>query len=52
MVMCISFVSQKQLGVTLHKSQHRIDQRVKKWQDLRQAVESLKVSSKMNDKIQ
>lgn len=36
---------QKQLGVTLHKSQQRIDQRVKKWQDLRQAVDALKHSS-------
>lgn len=36
---------QKQLGVTLHKSQHRIDQRVKKWQDLRQAVEAVKHSA-------
>uniref|UniRef100_A0A3Q2X5C5 SPRY-associated domain-containing protein n=2 Tax=Haplochromini TaxID=319058 RepID=A0A3Q2X5C5_HAPBU len=36
---------QKQLSVTLHKSQQRIDQRVKKWQDLRQAVESLKHSA-------
>lgn len=35
---------QKQLGTTLHKSQTRIDQRIKKWQDLRQAVESVKVS--------
>ncbi|KAG7216351.1 hypothetical protein INR49_021756 [Caranx melampygus] len=33
---------QKQLGTTLHKSQQRIDQRLKKWQDLRQAVESVK----------
>lgn len=37
---------QKQLGTTLHKSQQRIDQRIKKWQDLRQAVESTKVSNK------
>lgn len=37
---------QKQLGTTLHKSQQRIDQRIKKWQDLRQAVESTKVSKK------
>ncbi|KAM4591825.1 tripartite motif-containing protein 16 [Odontesthes bonariensis] len=36
---------QKQLGVTLHKSQHRIDERIKKWQDLRQAVESVKHSA-------
>ncbi|KAL3050351.1 hypothetical protein OYC64_012397 [Pagothenia borchgrevinki] len=36
---------QKQLGTTLHKSQTRIDQRVKKWQDLRQAVESVKHSA-------
>lgn len=36
---------QKQLGTTLHKSQARIDQRVKKWQDLRQAVESVKHSA-------
>ncbi|XP_044228277.1 tripartite motif-containing protein 16 [Thunnus albacares] len=36
---------QKQLGTTLHKSQYRIDQRVKKWQDLRQAVESVKHSA-------
>lgn len=34
---------QKQLGNTLHTSQQRIDGRVKKWQDLQQAVESLKV---------
>lgn len=39
----MSFFVQKQLGTTLHKSQQRIDQRVKKWQDLRQAVESVKV---------
>ncbi|XP_030011108.1 tripartite motif-containing protein 16 [Sphaeramia orbicularis] len=38
---------QKQLGVTLHKSQQRIDQRVKKWQDLYQAVESVKHSAQM-----
>ncbi|XP_071770280.1 tripartite motif-containing protein 16 [Centroberyx gerrardi] len=38
---------QKQLGTTLHKSQQRIDQRVKKWQDLRQAVESLKHSAQV-----
>ncbi|KAJ4948304.1 hypothetical protein JOQ06_019840 [Pogonophryne albipinna] len=36
---------QKQLGTTLHKSQTRIDQRAKKWQDLRQAVESVKHSA-------
>lgn len=42
------FPLQKQLGTTLHKSQQRIDQRVKKWQDLRQAVESVKVSFKKN----
>ncbi|KAM7385575.1 hypothetical protein PAMP_001654 [Pampus punctatissimus] len=36
---------QKQLGTTLYKSQQRIDQRVKKWQDLRQAVESVKHSA-------
>ncbi|XP_078128592.1 tripartite motif-containing protein 16 [Sander vitreus] len=36
---------QKQLGTTLNKSQQRIDQRVKKWQDLRQAVESVKHSA-------
>ncbi|XP_068182815.1 tripartite motif-containing protein 16 isoform X2 [Antennarius striatus] len=36
---------QKQLGSTLHKSQQRIDQRIKKWQDLRQAVESVKHSA-------
>ncbi|XP_004077180.1 tripartite motif-containing protein 16 [Oryzias latipes] len=36
---------QKQLGPTLHKSQQRIDQRIKKWQDLRQAVESVKHSA-------
>ncbi|KAF3842071.1 hypothetical protein F7725_024022, partial [Dissostichus mawsoni] len=29
----------------MHKSQTRIDQRVKKWQDLRQAVESVKHSA-------
>ncbi|XP_033835384.1 tripartite motif-containing protein 16-like [Periophthalmus magnuspinnatus] len=38
---------QKQLGVTLHKSQQRIDQRVKKWQDLRQAMESMKHSAQV-----
>ncbi|XP_017284040.1 tripartite motif-containing protein 16 [Kryptolebias marmoratus] len=37
---------QKQLGPTLHKSQQRIDQRIKKWQDLRQAVESVQHSAK------
>uniref|UniRef100_UPI0037E9A844 tripartite motif-containing protein 16 n=1 Tax=Semicossyphus pulcher TaxID=241346 RepID=UPI0037E9A844 len=36
---------QKQLSTTLHKSQQRIDQRIKKWQDLRQAVESHKHSA-------
>ncbi|XP_046884756.1 tripartite motif-containing protein 16 [Hypomesus transpacificus] len=36
---------QKQLGSTLQKSQQRIDERVKKWQDLRQAVESVKHSA-------
>ncbi|XP_038846805.1 tripartite motif-containing protein 16 [Salvelinus namaycush] len=36
---------QKQLGSTLMKSQQRIDQRVKKWTDLRQAVESVKHSA-------
>ncbi|XP_037126797.1 tripartite motif-containing protein 16-like [Syngnathus acus] len=36
---------QKQLGTTLHKSQQRIDERVKKWQDLRQAVEAVKHSA-------
>ncbi|XP_053188799.1 tripartite motif-containing protein 16 [Scomber japonicus] len=36
---------QKHLGTTLHQSQYRIDQRVKKWQDLRQAVESVKHSA-------
>ncbi|CAJ1067400.1 tripartite motif-containing protein 16-like isoform X2 [Xyrichtys novacula] len=36
---------QKQLGATLHKSQQRIDQRIKKWQDLRQAVEAVKHSA-------
>lgn len=40
-----NFNPQKQLGTTLHKSQQRIDQRIKKWQDLRQAVESVKVSN-------
>lgn len=35
--------TQKQVGTTLHKSQYRIDQRIKKWQDLRQSVESVKV---------
>lgn len=38
---------QKQLGTTLHKSQQRIDQRIKKWQDLRQAVESMKHSAQV-----
>ncbi|XP_020784940.1 tripartite motif-containing protein 16-like [Boleophthalmus pectinirostris] len=38
---------QKQLGTTLHKSQQRIDQRVKKWQDLRQAMESMKHSAQV-----
>nr|XP_046207901.1 tripartite motif-containing protein 16 [Oncorhynchus gorbuscha] len=36
---------QKQLGSTLMKSQQRLDQRVKKWTDLRQAVESVKHSA-------
>ncbi|KAM9804041.1 tripartite motif-containing protein 16 [Neosynchiropus ocellatus] len=36
---------QKQLGTTLHKSQQRIDQRIKKWQDLRQSLESVKHSA-------
>lgn len=44
MINIVSFSLQKQLGTTLHKSQQRIDQRIKKWQDLRQAVESVKVS--------
>lgn len=43
----MSFPQQKQLGTTLNKSQQRIDQRVKKWQDLRQAVESVKVRKKI-----
>lgn len=43
MVILLSIPLQKQLGTTLHKSQQRIDQRIKKWQDLRQAVESVKV---------
>ncbi|XP_023119716.2 tripartite motif-containing protein 16 [Amphiprion ocellaris] len=38
---------QKQLGVTLHKSQYRIDQRIKKWQDLRQSVDAVKHSAQM-----
>lgn len=38
---------QKQLGVTLHRSQNRIDQRVKKWQDLKQAVDALKHSANL-----
>uniref|UniRef100_A0AAV2JIA7 B30.2/SPRY domain-containing protein n=1 Tax=Knipowitschia caucasica TaxID=637954 RepID=A0AAV2JIA7_KNICA len=38
---------QKQLGATLHQSQQRIDQRVKKWQDLRQAMESMKHSAQV-----
>ncbi|XP_077585565.1 tripartite motif-containing protein 16 [Stigmatopora nigra] len=36
---------QKQLSTTLHKSQQRIDERVKKWQDIRQAVEAMKHSA-------
>lgn len=36
---------QKQLSSTLHKSQQKIDQRIKKWQDLRQAVEAVKHSA-------
>ncbi|KAL7890129.1 hypothetical protein AOLI_G00023870 [Acnodon oligacanthus] len=36
---------QKQLGTKLMSSQQKIDERVKKWQDLRQAAESLKHSS-------
>lgn len=44
-VSVMSFLLQKQLGTTLHKSQQRIDQRIKKWQDLRQAVEAVKVST-------
>lgn len=43
---------QKQLGTTLHKSQTRIDQRIKKWQELRQAVESVKVSKSWPDWFQ
>ncbi|XP_076830922.1 tripartite motif-containing protein 16 [Brachyhypopomus gauderio] len=46
---------QKQLGVTLMASQQKIDERIKKWQDLRQAAESLKHSSQSvleeNDRI-
>ncbi|KAL0964605.1 hypothetical protein UPYG_G00326350 [Umbra pygmaea] len=38
---------QKQLGPTLMKSQQRIDQRVKKWTDIRQGVESVKHSAQM-----
>ncbi|KAM3862976.1 tripartite motif-containing protein 16 [Diretmus argenteus] len=38
---------QKQLGSTLRNSQQRIDERVKKWQDLQRAVESLKHSGQM-----
>ncbi|KAJ8013793.1 hypothetical protein DPEC_G00033480 [Dallia pectoralis] len=38
---------QKQLGPTLMKSQQRIDQRVKKWTDLQQAVESVKHSAQV-----
>lgn len=37
---------QKQLGSTLHKSQQRIDERVRKSQDLSQAVESVKHSAR------
>ncbi|XP_066535735.1 tripartite motif-containing protein 16-like [Hoplias malabaricus] len=36
---------QKQLGAKLMASQQKIEERVKKWQDLRQATESLKNSS-------
>ncbi|KAL7877659.1 hypothetical protein SRHO_G00043020 [Serrasalmus rhombeus] len=36
---------QKQLGAKLMASQQMIDEKVKKWQDLRQAAESLKHSS-------
>lgn len=39
-----TFLLQKQLSTVLHKSQQRIDERIKKWQDMRQAVESVKVS--------
>ncbi|XP_026879319.2 tripartite motif-containing protein 16 [Electrophorus electricus] len=46
---------QKELGVTLMTSQQKIEERVKKWQDLRQAAESLKHSSQSlleeNDRI-
>lgn len=49
MVILLSIPLQKQLGTTLHKSQQRIDQRIKKWQDLRQAVESVKVSKNVPD---
>ncbi|XP_076019608.1 tripartite motif-containing protein 16 [Genypterus blacodes] len=36
---------QKQLSSTLHNSQQRIDQRIKKWQELRQALEAVKHSA-------
>ena len=35
---------QKQLGATLLKSQERIEGRVKKWKDLKQAMAAVKVS--------
>lgn len=47
----MSLLLQKQLGTTLHKSQQRIDQRIKKWQDLRQAVESVKVRNNLPHSI-
>lgn len=40
----ITFFQQKQLGAKLMASQQKIEERMKKWQDLRQAVASLKVS--------
>ncbi len=44
-----AFFKQKQLGSKLMASQQKIEERIKKWQDLRQAVASLKVRNLEND---
>lgn len=43
------FFQQKQLGAKLMASQQKTEERIKKWQDLRQAVASLKVRILEND---
>lgn len=43
------FFEQKQLGAKLMASQQKTEERIKKWQDLRQAVASLKVRILEND---